>query len=76
MLYHEACLEAEGANCLNFCFSFQFPSHILRQSLYISALALSVVVVAVRVWAVILHGRRFVIRDLKIRGRRRQRKRR
>lgn len=57
----DTCLEPRGATCLNFCFTFEFPSHILRQSLHILALELFLVVVATQVWAVILHDHCFVI---------------
>ena len=57
----DTCLEPRGATCLNFFFTFEFPSHILRQSLHILALELFLVVVATQVWAVILHDHCFVI---------------
>ena len=57
----DTCLEPRGATCLNSCFTFEFPSHILRQSVHILALELFLVVVATQVWAVILHDHCFVI---------------
>ena len=57
----DACLDGGGATCFNECISFQFPRHILQQSLHISALELWVVLIATRVWAAKLSGLKFIV---------------
>jgi len=57
----DASLEGAGATCLTECFACRFPGHILSLTLHISALELFVVLVAVRVWASRLAGRRFIV---------------